>query len=297
MAYRDSYLVIYHGPRRGGKTLSMVFQAIVDMIKGIKVYSNFPIIFNIFDEKYESQPLNYYEFLAEDPKYQRSTIVWDETAFWAFNRSAQSVFNKFLSLGLILIGKQELNMYLATQFISMLEKNVRLQADAHIMCTDLSFLYPHLKRGTTISHLMKDISGRFTGRTFEMTEQIFQRTFHGEPFWHCYSTKQAFDIFEAQQKIKVSDISHGVEEKDSYSESDANDMALLQHVIAEFVAAGKTSVSRAEFWDKAGWAGVGLSQFRGDRLLRNLEVELSRDSGRPRYVLPESPGGVLADVR
>ncbi len=275
MAFRDSYAVLFHGPRRGGKTLSMVFQAILDLLRGTVVYSNFPIIFNFGGRQYQSLELDYMAFLNEDPCFEGSSICWDETAFFAFNRQSLSLFNKFISMALILIGKEEINFYMASQFASMLDKNVRLQTDALILCTDLSFEYPHLERGAVIGHFMQDISGRFTGRTFEMTGRYYQRTLHGKPFWFCYNTKHLFDYASASKKITREDISGAKQYENHHSAELAQAFAIGSNVMNELVTQGQTEVRRSLFQDMMRNAGslVTSEYIIEHRLLPHLGIK------------------------
>ncbi len=294
--YKDSYLILYHGPRRGGKTLSMVFQTIVDMINGIKVFSNFKIAFEYVSKTgkryyYESLPLDYYAFLGDafsaqnDPQYANSTIAWDEAAFAMYSRNPMAVFNRLLGLTMILIGKWEINMYVTTQFQSMIDKNVRMQADAHIMCTDLSFKYSQLKRGSTISHIMKDFSGRFTGETFEDSGRWYQRTFYGEPFWNCYDTKDVPDAAVALRKIKTSDMDGSVHESNDYSQGEMSDLEVIRHVIGSFIADGYTATTPHTFWESVKLAKPSLTRWHGEKLLGVAGVATGLVSGHIRYYL------------
>ena len=202
-AFKDSYVLLFHGSRRGGKTLSMVTQAVLDMIAGRTVFANFQISFTYKGKAYHSLPLDYYALLAQDEQYKDAVICWDETALWAYSRDSSATFNKVIGLALTLIGKWETNLYCTVQFLNMIDKNFRQQADSQILCTDLSFKYSHLGRGTMIGQLLQDISGRFTGTMWEHNRETFQRTLKGKPFWFFYNTKQTFNIFEAKRKVKL----------------------------------------------------------------------------------------------
>lgn len=243
--YADSFLIVFHGPRRGGKTLSAVVQAIIDMICGRKVWSNFPISFNFYGKHYESMPLDYHALLRQDPQFENGVIVWDETALWAFARNSQAFFNKMLGLILTLIGKMELNLYVTVQFLKLLDSNVRIQMDALVMCTDLSFKYPHLGRGTTIGQLMQDISGRFTGETYDYSERIYQRTLHGQFAWYCYNTKQSFLVEETQRKLTKDELYiPGFDKEGDYSEEEKENIFMQQAINEDNFFIVRTLVGR-----------------------------------------------------
>lgn len=301
--FKDSYVLIFHGSRRGGKTLSMVVQCIIDMIRGRKVFSNFPIRFVFRGRLYESLRLDYYALLAQDEMYIDSVIAWDETAFWLYARNPNAGFNKICTLVLTLIGKWECNFYSTVQFLNMLDKNVRQQADAIVLCTDLSFRYKQLGRGTTIGQLCQDISGRFTGTMYEMSHDVYQRTLHGKWAWTAYDTKKAFDIFETQRKVKMNvsgvTISKGSTDGDGqyiepgtldgeghYSRQEARTLLPLQHIIGEFVEEGKSEVTPTEFGNRMINRGLNVSQYQLRQLMPMLGIQLDGDRYHTKYILP-----------
>ena len=124
-----------------------------------------------------SQELVYDELIHQESKFEGGVIGWDEPSLWLFSRNFQSRMNKIISQIIILMGHVEMNYYFATQFLSLLDKNIRLQMDALIFCSDLSFKYPQLQRGSTIGQLLQDMSGRFTGDMYENTGEVYQQTF------------------------------------------------------------------------------------------------------------------------
>lgn len=283
--YEDSFLIVFHGPRRGGKTLSAVVQAIIDMLNGRKVWSNFPISFDFYGKHYESLPLDYHALLRQDPQFENGVIVWDETALWAFARNSQAFFNKMLGLILTLIGKMELNLYVTVQFLKLLDSNVRIQMDALVMCTDLSFKYPHLGRGTTIGHLMQDISGRFTGETYDYSERIYQRTLHGQPFWFCYNTKQLFIVEETQRKLtkgelyfEGSDVNNEWSEQGAFTENKA-DILCVEHLLDEKRSENKEKIKQRVLYLAAQSRGFTGTTAEFEYILELLNVKTYHSGG------------------
>lgn len=240
--YDDSYLVIYHGPIRGGKTLSMSADAATDMIKGKKVYSNYKIEFCYENSIYYAEPLLpeelfYFDIPEIKAKYEGSVIVIDEGALLMAAREFQTATNKVISNAMLLRGKLEVSVYITVQYLSMFEKNMRIQEDFLVFCHDLSFRHPELLikkridgveydfRGGYISQSFQDISGRKTGYMYEETGDVYNQIFHGEDFWNIYNTKE-FPVSLVKEKIKMADIRsniHGLPEKVENNSSEAFD--------------------------------------------------------------------------
>jgi len=303
-AFKDSYVMIYHGSRRGGKTLSMVVQVFFDLLAGRKVFCNVPIAFIFRGREYRTQPFDYYSLLAQDEMYKGGVICWDEAALWLYSRDSGAQFNKLATLSLTLVGKWECNLYCTLQFLNMLDKNIRQQADAIVLCTDLSFKYSQLGRGTTIGQIWQDISGRFTGDMYEMSKETFQQTLHGKEYWQIYDTKKAFDIFDAKRKVKMdyntvniseAGVNEGnVQKGGHYSQVDADALLQIQHIIGDFASEGKDVVSPWEIKNRARNVGLRLTDYEFSKLVPSLGLEVKGNRYNPLYVIPqEDYTGVL----
>lgn len=292
---QDSYVIVWHGPRRGGKTISQSTQSGIDMINGRNVWSNYPIAFSMrwnFDHIlhfYSSQPLDYQKLLHQDPQFEGGVISWDEPALWLFSRNFNSRMNKMFSLIITLMGKLEMNYYFTCQFLSLLDKNIRLQMDALIFCSDLSFKYRQLERGSTIGQLLQDMSGRFTGEMYEYTNMVYQQTFFCKPFWPIYNTKATFDVMEAwntSREIKQSDLEGAYEKNGEYQYTQEESYRIkLEHLITGLKAENKMEIAPSEFWRGARNIGVNLTLYKGEQLIRDLGVDISGERGKPVYRL------------
>lgn len=226
---KESYVLIFHGARRSGKTMSAVVQGIIDMVcNGRKVYSMVPIKFDLVESegkspvRYESLMFDLESLLLQDPMFINSTVIWDEINLWLLSRNHAAVLNKLSGQLATLIGKLGMNLYATSQFLSLVEKNIRIQADALIACFDLHHSYKNLSQGQVIHQELQDYSGRFTGRPFETTGETYERLLHGDMFKGTYDTHKTFDIYEAAARYRVTgevrEISYGaiknpVEEK------------------------------------------------------------------------------------
>ena len=257
--YEDSYVIIWHGPRRGGKSISMAYEEAIALLNGRRVFADSPVQFLYPNEdgswtKYKSEPLNYDEFLfvTEDDalkkKYTRAVVAWDEVDKWMFSRNFNSVFSKITSQFITLIGKLEMTFLMTAQFIHLVDKNIRIQVDAEIGCTDLSFLYPHLGRGTNVGWIAKDISGRYTGQMYQDTGMEYQATLYAKPFWDIYDTKHAPSILDSMQKREIKQDKHIIDlregrgglEEDLDERNHGKNYLIMEHMVEEMRDSGTT---------------------------------------------------------
>lgn len=205
----DSYVLTWHGAAGGGKTMSADIQCIIDMVcYGQKVFSMVPISFDFEDDEgfvtnYSSIPLDIPALLRQDEMYRENVVLWDEINLWLFSRAHQAVLNKVISQLVTLRRKLDLSFYATSQFLSLVDKNFRIQNDSEIFCFDLHYVYPNLSKGQVIHQEMIDKSGKFTGIPFDRSEEYYENYVHGDAFKGTYPTKFTFNIFEAMRKYKI----------------------------------------------------------------------------------------------
>ena len=137
-----SNLVIYHGPIDSGKTLSMTGDAAIGMLNGRRVFSNYRIAFSFNGKEYYSEPLQPEELMYVDlpdikNKYTNCIICIDEGALLMAAREFQTAINSLIAKSMLLRGKLGLSVYITVQFLSMFEKNMRIQEDALVWCLSL----------------------------------------------------------------------------------------------------------------------------------------------------------------
>jgi hypothetical protein len=207
---KKSYLNIYHGPIGGGKTASMTGDGIVDMVNGKRCFSNYKIEFRFYGKEYYSEPLNPEELLFIDrpeikEKYTDCVILIDEGALLMAARNFQDATNRLISQSMLLRGKLDLSVYITVQYLSMFEKNMRLQEDNLIFCHDLSYRYPMFEPGEFISQSFQDISGRSKGYTYEETGRVYLQRFYGKLVWNCYDTKE-MPVAVVRKKVSMNDV-------------------------------------------------------------------------------------------
>ena len=210
-----SNLVIYHGPIDSGKTLSMTGDAAIGMLNGRRVFSNYRIAFSFNGKEYYSEPLQPEELMYVDlpdikNKYTNCIICIDEGALLMAAREFQTAINSLIAKSMLLRGKLGLSVYITVQFLSMFEKNMRIQEDALVWCHDLHFKYPrNLEPGELISQTFQDISGRFNGTTYEEDGRVYRQTFRAKPFWYIYDTKE-MPVSVVKQKVGIKDVREGM---------------------------------------------------------------------------------------
>jgi len=254
---RDSYMIVYHGPIRGGKTVSMTADIATDMLNGRQAFTNYPIEFDYQED--EDSPIKHYAseelipdelLLIDKPefkkKYTDCVIGWDEGALSLPAREFASAQNKLTSQTMLLRGKLEASIYFTVQYLSMWERNMRLQEDTLVFCHDLSFKFTNLERGSTISQAFQDMSGRSTGETFDESQMYYRQTFRAKMFWPIYDTKRTFSV--VRDKIKYGDVRATLqngdwERSDEYQlQQEDENRVVLSHLIEELKSQNQTRI-------------------------------------------------------
>ena len=251
--YKDSYLNIYHGPIRGGKTASMTADGAIEMINGRRCFSNYRVEFIYRGKEYSAEPLDTNELMLIDKpefkkKYSDCVILWDEGALSMPALEFQSAQNKLTTQAMLLRGKLEANIYFSVQYLSMFAKNMRLQEDNLVFCHDLSFKYKTLERGSIISQAFQDISGRSTGETYEYSGMVYRQIFHAKTVWPIYDTKE-MPVSIVRERIKMADVrdalGNSVIRDGSYeiSQEEENEV-IIHNLIQELITGEQFNVTK-----------------------------------------------------
>ena len=253
-------MVVYHGPIRGGKTGSMTVDLAMQMINGRTVYTNYPIEFDYQAagtgkiKHLSSLPLDpddllYIDQPATKKKYTGAVLGWDEGALSMPSRDFMAARNRVISQASLLRGKLEMSLYFTIQYLSMWEKNMRIQEDALIFCHDLSFKFRQLGRGHIISQSFQDISGRFTGEMYEESQNVYFQTLKLQPFFNIWDTKKMFSVVQSQ--LKIGDVRKTLKGSDFDKEEgtldgeESHNWALVQHTLRELSATGQTRLPQS----------------------------------------------------
>jgi hypothetical protein len=282
----------------------MSHDAACDILEGRKCYSNYPIAFEYQDErgythKFYSEPLIEDELMYIDrpdvkAKYNEACVVWDESAISLFSRNFMDVRNRMMGLVITLIGKLEMNFYFGCQFLSLLEKNIKIQMDALVFCNDLSFKFKNLERGAVIGQAVQDISGRFTGEMFEYSGRVYHQTFHAKPFWDIYDTKATFPVL--RDRARMADIREGVKggsiDSAGEEEKEGINEAVIPHLIAELQAQGHKEMRQALIMELAKERGFVGNHGKFGVLMMRYGAKSAPDKSRSIiWYLPEEAEG------
>jgi len=218
---RDSYIWCFAGPRGAGKTSLMSFIAEqCAYLYNKRIISNYPIKLRVWSAKakriieIESEPLELGKLLMFDESYQGAIIVIDE-APQIINRLATMTWkNRLLDLWLQQIRKNGNSLLYASQNEFWVDNELRWQTDVISSCRDASILYPGYQKGSMILTSTRDMSGLWTGYSFEEKPRIVKKQKHlTKLIWGTFDTHHKNDVFESLAKVKmnVGEIQVGVE--------------------------------------------------------------------------------------
>lgn len=207
---RQPVVVVYTGARGSGKTVSAGAELARSMVNGETVWSNIPIRFTYAGTNgkrryYESKPLDFEALYVFDKGMILGTIFIDEIQLWASSANSRAVAARLLADNLTMIRHRGLNFYFTLQNFKRLTGAFRDQVDMWISCTDLSFRYKELSRGTVIGQRLHDMSGMFSGQPYGEDENWYvpSRLFYARAFWNIVDSYADFNPLEAGRGITI----------------------------------------------------------------------------------------------
>jgi len=277
MAYEQSIVVCWEGPRGSGKTLSMVYDAIIRMLRGIQVWSNINIEFSssiVTPGKlthYCSTPIDMDAIYSFDQGVANGFVYIDELPLWVNSRRSMTVANSLVNSMFSIIRHRGLSFGITSQQYDWLDKRIKYQVDILVSCFDLHFKFWHLPPGALIGLAIKDLSGLTTGHPYHQTGRVRQRQLYAKPFWNCYDSWQEFDVLEAAQSVKRG-------ERKS-KEGISNDKGILAHLSAELRNNGQGKMSTSVFYDMARVRGYDSTVKEGNIIMAK-ELGIIRVSDR-----------------
>jgi len=212
----DSFVSVYSGARRSGKTMTMSIRAVNHLLMGEKVWSNYPIRFDWCDEngeltEYKSESLEIEDLITFRQDIRNGVICLDELNLWASARGHASMVNRLLNNWLQLLGHRFLSLYIAIQVVGSLDVFFRQQIDQVTECYDMHYRYRNIPKGVLIYEESTDWSGVFTGRplygnrwgTPEWQRNTKTMYLHTRPFWGIYNSWSEVDILKAMTQYRV----------------------------------------------------------------------------------------------
>ena len=241
----DSYVIGFCGPRGSGKTLSMTGFAIKMMAQGMRVISNYDIVFRLAVGKgryklFRSEPFDLFRLLAFDNDFQKCLILIDEAPLIISHLSSQSWKNRLLDIFLQQLRKNHNSLMYASQNERWVDNQMRWQTDVIFRCRDYSRgigAGPDY-RGRTIILTAMDNSGLWTGRPFNERYPVFYKyKLKGTKLFNTYDTYQTQDVFEALKKVDMKLSSYKVDGRDE-ADLDTSHVDLACDVVLGLMDAG-----------------------------------------------------------
>lgn len=208
-------VVTLTGGRGSGKTLSMSTEGALYLLAGYDVWANYPLRFGLRNgngevKYYRAKDITITDIGNFNSDIRNGIILLDELNLWLSSRRSSAMINQLAGGWFQLMRKRKLSVYITCQFFHTLDKLIKEQTDLIIECFDLSFKYPNLKPGQSISQLVTSYSGYGTGRPLYKMDDIHEwkrntrtRILHGLPFWNVYDSWSEYDILEALTKYEV----------------------------------------------------------------------------------------------
>jgi hypothetical protein len=285
-----SRFVLISGPRGSQKTLLMTHYVVKLLLKSFylrelrgiekRVWTNYPVGFNFrskLDGKVhhlESEPLNMQALYLFDHSLANGWAFIDEIDQWYDRQGWSEVTQRLTSAALTQIRKRHLSLGATIQDADWLNSRGQFQLDIGISCREAAFTPWGRKVGLGLGErsflTSRDISGVMTGFMFKETERTYSSDFVGKQFWNCYDTDYQFDPMESKTKYKIKrptrefeltdggyrELNDDLDEITPYKsgKKDSNQV-LIADLVHELVESGTKTLSRSEFWLKAGDKG------------------------------------------
>jgi len=211
------YVVAFTGPRGAGKTISMTFLALRDLLAGREVLANF----EIEKDGYRSKPLMLEDWVSLPESLQGALICIDEIQLWADSRRSMALLNRLLGYLTMQTRKRNLSLYYSIMDLNWIDSRLRWLTDIEIRCQDLFFSpwgkEKGLERGELIKWTPIDITGVISGKP---GKQLLPRLLRAKPLWNCYDSFKPVDVWGGFTQIRVKSSQlvidlRGEEEKES----------------------------------------------------------------------------------
>jgi hypothetical protein len=199
------------GVRGSGKSMTLCFFGIKTMAIDMPVWSNFPIKYQLLSHHKPSQikesyPLYFKDLFAIDPKFTGGMIIIDEYQDWANSYAFMTTQNKLLNSFWAQIRKNELSFAYAAKKLRWIDLKTREETDIEIACRDAHKTREGRRqytKGEMVYWKIRDLSGNWTGMSYEDTGIEYENKFAAQFIWGAYDTRQRFDIFEAMRGVKM----------------------------------------------------------------------------------------------
>jgi len=204
-------IIVFIGGRNSGKTLSMTIEAYKKYKQGYKIYSNYHLNF-----PYTPYTVDDLMSFAESGMYFGNTIFLVDEAHIYFDSYSKGRRNMIMSYFINQSSKNDIDVYLSTQFSRQLFIRIRLNTEVVVESSCRVILYKTKDSKPTIVenyrkkpndyHTIVYVYNRFIKFSDTGNDKIMKRMFKGNKYFPLYDTheviKQQSDMF---QRAKVDD--------------------------------------------------------------------------------------------
>lgn len=226
-----SVVLAFTGYRGQGKSLSLAHTIAMALSQGIKVWSNMPVKFELFENSpfgwksriCESQPLDMGALYALDSGFQGGAVAIDELQYFLDSRQSMSRSNRLLNAVINQIRKRSLDFYYSIKDLSWADKRDVFETDAEIKCTDANWLNQKVPPGVTILQTCIDRNGWSGIELYNGQAEVQRRKLsHAKRIWPIYNSYQVIDYMD-----QINRASKDYSEKGQAKESAENKLAEL----------------------------------------------------------------------
>lgn len=222
MEYKPTFIGGFTGNAGGGKSLTLAYMCIWQMLKGRIVWSNMHVktAHAIVNRKYfyglpikpvETRPLDIRLLYMLDESFVNGTVSIDELGYFADSRQSGSIKNRLINACIRQVRHRNLNFFYTALDFRRVDSRLRDETDFLIECEDITFKpwgrENKLPGGVGILQRYYDLSGKITGRR---TNYLYGdrrpykvQLFKARPVWDCYNTHEIIPFEEAMGGVEL----------------------------------------------------------------------------------------------
>lgn len=289
----DALVIMFTGPRGGGKSMSMAFAIAKALAGGLDVWSNMKVAFRCIDGKGEgnyrdlsTKPLDMQALYSLSGDLSNGLVAIDEIQYYLDARESLTIKHRIMNAVLRQVRKRSLAVLGTTRDLEMLDKRLRIwETDLEIACWDMSKSDASIRKGWLIKWNIYDIAGTWTGRKWHPGQEPTAEYLldMADRLWRIYNTTEIIDFQETAQPLK--EIMAGEQE-----EVDID--ALVE--AAMMVLEDSSPVLPQDLWDSIDVKNSKLQAAIRKQLLNGCGVRQIRIQGRFHYtLLPSGVRGVV----
>lgn len=204
-------IIVFIGSRNSGKTLSMTVEAYKKYKQGYKIYSNYHLNF-----PYTPYTVDDLIMFAESGMYFGNTIFLIDEAHIYFDSYSKGKRNMIFSYFLNQSSKNDIDVYLSTQFSRQIFIRIRLNTEVVVECSCRVILWKtkdskpimleNYRRKPNDYYTLTYVYNRITKFSDTGMDKIVKRMYKANKYFCLYDTRQVIkqqtDMF---QRAKMED--------------------------------------------------------------------------------------------